>query len=88
MPPFAPYALPQGFPMATPMVPPWTSHNNTDSIRQQLMLLIDPELKLQASEWNEYKTPEGKCYYFSSKTQQSVWEKPKILIDLEGMKIL
>lgn len=49
----------------------------------QKMLQVPPEIRIAAMEWTEYKTPEGKAYYYSSKTQQSVWEKPKALIDLE-----
>lgn len=58
--------------------------SGVDQTKQQLLLKIDPELRLQAAEWNEYKTPDGKCYYFNSKTQLSVWEKPQILFKLEG----
>lgn len=53
-----------------------------------LLQFIDPEIRLRASEWVEYKTPDGKSYFFSNKTQESVWEKPKPLIDLEGESIL
>ncbi|XP_015785267.1 transcription elongation regulator 1 [Tetranychus urticae] len=56
---------------------------NFDPARQNLMLQVDPEIRLAAAEWTEYKTPEGKPYYFSSKTKQSVWDKPKALSDLE-----
>lgn len=58
-----------------------------DPAKHALLLQIDPEIKLAASEWTEYKTPDGKCYYFSSKTKQSVWDKPKPLVELEGMCI-
>lgn len=40
----------------------------------------------EVAEWTEYKTAEGKSYYYSSKTMESTWEKPKVLIDWEGMK--
>lgn len=49
-----------------------------------LLQFVDPEIRLRASEWVEYKTPDGKSYFFSNKSQDSVWEKPKPLIDLEG----
>jgi hypothetical protein len=49
-----------------------------------LLQFVDPEVKLRASEWIEYKTPDGRSYFFSNKTQESVWEKPKALIDLSG----
>lgn len=53
-----------------------------------LLQFIDPEIRLRASEWVEYKTPDGKSYFFSNRTQESVWDKPKPLIDLEGESIL
>jgi len=31
------------------------------------------------SEWSEHTTPDGKKYYFNSKTQVSTWEKPEEL---------
>lgn len=52
-----------------------------------LLQFIDPEIKLRASEWVEYKTPDGRSYFFSNKTQESVWEKPKALIDLNGESV-
>lgn len=39
----------------------------------------------EVAEWTEYKTAEGKSYYYSSKTMESTWEKPKVLADWEGM---
>lgn len=43
------------------------------------------ELHLQASEWTQHKTPDGKIYYYNIKSQQSVWEKPEILVRIEGI---
>jgi len=40
----------------------------------------------EVAEWTDYKTPEGKPYYYSSKTMESIWDKPKVLVDWEGMK--
>ena len=40
----------------------------------------------EVAEWTEYKTAEGKPYYYSTKTMESTWEKPKVLADWEGMK--
>jgi YHS domain-containing protein len=63
---------------------------NSEAAKQHLLLnvAIDPEIRMQASEWTEYKTPDGKAYYFSSKTQQSVWDKPKALVDLDGKRFI
>lgn len=38
--------------------------------------------KFDASTVNEYETPDGKKYYYNSKSGESVWEKPKCLLDL------
>lgn len=90
MPPFGPYGVPPGFP-----APPWAAQvppvplANSDPTKQQLFFdaSIDADIRMAASEWTEYKTPDGKAYYFSNKTHQSVWEKPKAIIDLEGLPL-
>lgn len=87
VPPFGPYGMPPAFPPWASQVPPMPMPN-TDPSKQLLDLSIDPELRMQASEWTEYKTPDAKTYYFSSKTQQSVWDKPKALVDLDGKHII
>lgn len=58
--------------------------SGVDQYKQQLLTKIDPELSLQAAEWTEHKTPDGKIYFYNSKNQQSVWEKPQILVKVEG----
>lgn len=45
---------------------------------------IDPEIKKRAAEWIEYKTPEGKSYFFNTNNKQSVWDKPKPLLDMDS----
>ncbi len=44
----------------------------------------DPVILSQAMEWCQYRSPEGKPYFFNVKTSASVWEKPQILKDYEG----
>ncbi|RWS06816.1 hypothetical protein B4U79_04823 [Dinothrombium tinctorium] len=56
---------------------------NIDTRKQPLLLAVDPEIRMRAAEWMEYKTPDHKSYYYSTKTQQSVWDKPQAIIDLE-----
>lgn len=45
---------------------------------------LDPELVAQAAHWTEHKAPNGKNYYYNAKTQESVWDKPQAMKDLEG----
>lgn len=45
---------------------------------------LDPEMVAQAAHWTEHKAPDGRSYYYNSKTQESVWEKPQAMKDLEG----
>ena len=33
-----------------------------------------------ASEWVEHTTPQGRIYYYNSRTEASVWEKPESLM--------
>ena len=36
---------------------------------------------LQLHEWSEYKTADGKTYYYNNRTLESTWEKPQDLRD-------
>lgn len=36
---------------------------------------------LQLPEWTEYKTADGKTYYYNNRTLESTWEKPQAVID-------
>ncbi|XP_037543838.1 transcription elongation regulator 1 isoform X2 [Nematolebias whitei] len=36
---------------------------------------------LQLPEWSEYKTADGKTYYYNNRTLESTWEKPQALIE-------
>lgn len=95
-----PLSLPPGFhnpalsqmTLSAPTLTPGTAPNVSDMPpnsslepnRALLLKSVDPDIKLRAAEWISHKTPEGKVYYFSSKTKKSVWEKPQPLIDLDG----
>lgn len=48
---------------------------------------LDPELVAQAAHWTEHKAPNGKNYYYNSKTQESVWDKPQAMKDLEAARL-
>lgn len=36
---------------------------------------------IPGSEWTEYKTGDGKTYYYNNRTLESTWEKPHELKD-------
>ncbi|XP_061658485.1 transcription elongation regulator 1 isoform X4 [Syngnathoides biaculeatus] len=38
---------------------------------------------LQLPEWSEYKTVDGKNYYYNNRTLESTWEKPQAMLDRE-----
>lgn len=38
----------------------------------------------EVAEWSEHELPDGKKYYYSSRTQQSVWEKPEAVLKWEA----
>ncbi len=38
---------------------------------------------LETCDWSEHVSPDGKKYYYNSKTGESVWDKPKDLTDFE-----
>ena len=78
-------------PLVNPSLAPGTAPNTSavpnpafEPNRALLLQLVDPEIKLRAAEWISHKTPDGKVYYFSTKQNKSVWEKPQALIDLDG----
>lgn len=48
----------------------------------QLALSAAPaSMALQLSEWTEYKTADGKTYYYNNRTLESTWEKPHVLLE-------
>jgi hypothetical protein len=40
----------------------------------------------EASAWSEFKNPDGRPYYYNSKTTESTWDKPIVLSDVIGIK--
>lgn len=39
-------------------------------------------------EWTEYHNTDGRCYYYNSRTMESVWHKPQAFIDWQGAHCL
>uniref|UniRef100_A0A2A4K6J8 Transcription elongation regulator 1 n=1 Tax=Heliothis virescens TaxID=7102 RepID=A0A2A4K6J8_HELVI len=49
-------------------------------------LVITPELLAQVAEWTTHRAPDGRPYYYNAGKQESVWEKPKPMKELEELK--
>lgn len=43
-----------------------------------------PDAKGKAEDWAEYKSPDGRPYYYNKVTLLSTWEKPQALIDADS----
>ncbi|XP_023817991.1 transcription elongation regulator 1 isoform X1 [Oryzias latipes] len=59
-----------------------------------IVSMMHPQLALSAApasmagslhlpEWTEYKTADGKTYYYNNRTLESTWEKPQAVLDKE-----
>ncbi|XP_023246814.1 transcription elongation regulator 1 [Copidosoma floridanum] len=68
-------------PMQQPMVPA-AMPNEDPSILAQ----IDPNIVSSAMMWTEHHAPDGRSYFYNSKAQESIWEKPQALKDFETAK--
>ena len=44
---------------------------------------MPPIAQRQTCDWSEHIAPDGNKYYYNSNSGQSIWEKPKELIDFE-----
>lgn len=44
---------------------------------------VEPEKPAEVAEWTEYTSPEGKHYYHNNRTNQTTWDKPRVLHEWE-----
>jgi hypothetical protein len=63
--------------------------DDTLFFRQLRVQLKELEEKMQkvnadAATWSEFKNPEGRVYYYNSKTTESTWDKPIVFADVIG----
>uniref|UniRef100_A0A8C8JS95 Pre-mRNA-processing factor 40 homolog A n=1 Tax=Oncorhynchus tshawytscha TaxID=74940 RepID=A0A8C8JS95_ONCTS len=56
--------------------------------REAIFLLCALQQMLSKCPWKEYKSDNGKAYYYNSQTKESRWTKPKELEDLEGTPVI
>uniref|UniRef100_A0A8C7UNV3 Pre-mRNA-processing factor 40 homolog A n=1 Tax=Oncorhynchus mykiss TaxID=8022 RepID=A0A8C7UNV3_ONCMY len=54
--------------------------------RDAIFLLCALQQMLSKCPWKEYKSDNGKAYYYNSQTKESRWTKPKELEDLEVLE--
>ena len=43
-----------------------------------------PPKPAEVAEWSEHKNNDGKSYFYNTRTQESTWDKPQVLIDWDG----
>lgn len=48
---------------------------------------IDPKILAKAQEWSEHRAPDGRPYYYNAGIQQSCWDRPQALKDLDEARI-
>lgn len=65
---------------------PWGNINPQQwvAIKKDKEVDLDPQLLARAAEWTEHKAPDGRPYYYRASNNESVWEKPDILKEVEG----
>ncbi|XP_063303449.1 transcription elongation regulator 1 isoform X3 [Pelobates fuscus] len=78
-----PFRVPlPGMPIPLPGVLPGIAPPLVPMIHPQVALAASPATLAGAtivSEWSEYKTADGKTYYYNNRTLESTWDKPQEL---------
>ncbi|NXB85396.1 TCRG1 regulator, partial [Vidua chalybeata] len=84
-----PFRVPlPGMPIPLPGVLPGMAPPIVPMIHPQVAIAASPATLAGAavSEWTEYKTADGKTYYYNNRTLESTWEKPQELKEKEKME--
>ncbi|NXU59718.1 TCRG1 regulator, partial [Turnix velox] len=85
-----PFRVPlPGMPIPLPGVLPGMAPPIVPMIHPQVAIAASPAGLAGAaavSEWTEYKTADGKTYYYNNRTLESTWEKPQELKEKEKME--
>ncbi|NXP34588.1 TCRG1 regulator, partial [Leiothrix lutea] len=85
-----PFRVPlPGMPIPLPGVLPGMAPPIVPMIHPQVAIAASPAslgAAAAVSEWTEYKTADGKTYYYNNRTLESTWEKPQELKEKEKME--
>ncbi|XP_072204536.1 transcription elongation regulator 1 isoform X3 [Excalfactoria chinensis] len=85
-----PFRVPlPGMPIPLPGVLPGMAPPIVPMIHPQVAIAASPATLAGAtavSEWTEYKTADGKTYYYNNRTLESTWEKPQELKEKEKLE--
>ncbi|OCT87743.1 hypothetical protein XELAEV_18021441mg [Xenopus laevis] len=86
-----PFRVPlPGMPIPLPGVLPGIAPPIVPMIHPQVALAASPATLARVTiltEWSEYKTADGKTYYYNNRTLESTWDKPQELKEKEFEKI-
>jgi len=58
--------------------------SETDIQRRIYLTQVSADLRDRAVDWQEYKTPDQKFYYYNNKTFERTWNKPAVIQELDG----
>uniref|UniRef100_A0A674B2E0 Pre-mRNA-processing factor 40 homolog A n=1 Tax=Salmo trutta TaxID=8032 RepID=A0A674B2E0_SALTR len=82
-------ALPTGTIWGSCLDHTWVQIRVFDSlVEMPYFFLCALQQMLSKCPWKEYKSDNGKAYYYNSQTKESRWTKPKELEDLEGEPVI
>lgn len=82
----SPFAMVAGWrpPTATPAPTNRPMISETDIQRRIYLTQVSADLRDRVVDWQEYKTPDQKLYYYNNKTFERTWSKPAVIQELDG----
>jgi transcription elongation regulator 1 len=83
----SPFAMHPPFTAAPPQWNNWQAQAPNDPSKMFNDSRIDPQILAKAQEWSEHRAPDGRVYYYNAGIQQSCWDRPQALKDLDEARI-
>jgi transcription elongation regulator 1 len=65
--------------------PAWNSFQDPTKLFNDTK--VDPKILAKAQEWTEHRAPDGRPYFYNASIQQSTWERPQALKDLDEARM-